>query len=116
MPSHSTRRPSRLVAVAVHSLTTSPSRAYKRRPLNLQVGVPLEDAGDVRADGVPLDAIPGGVVLEDHPGSVERDDRVHVVRVPGVVVALDRPLELVGGVAGIHAGEYRILQGIDVYR
>ena len=71
MPSHSTRRPARFVAVAVHSLTTSPSRAYSRRPREPQVGVPLEDARDVRADGVTLDAIARGVVLEHHPGRVE---------------------------------------------
>jgi hypothetical protein len=31
-------RPSRAVAVAVHSLTTSPSRAYSRRPENERSG------------------------------------------------------------------------------
>ena len=36
----------------------------------LEVGVPLEDPGDVRADGVALDAITRRVVLEDHVRSV----------------------------------------------
>jgi hypothetical protein len=38
MPSHSRRRPSRSVAVAVHSLTTRPSRTYMRLPRKLRSG------------------------------------------------------------------------------
>ena len=76
-------------------------------PREPKVGIPLEDPGDVRADVVALDTVAGGVVLEDHAGSVERDDRLDVLGVPGVVVALDRLLELGGGIPRIHAREYR---------
>ena len=81
----------------------------------MQVGVALEDPGDVRADGIALDAVARGVVLEHHPGRVKRQDRRHVVGVPGVVVALDRLLELGGGIARIH-GASIASQNIDVRR
>jgi len=86
-----------------------------------EVGGVLEDPRDVRPDLVALDALPGRVVLEDHPGSVEGDDRGHVVGVPRLVVALDRPLERRGGVPLVHVHEYRtgdvrVRQYIDVYR
>ena len=101
-PSHSSRRPSR--------------RGSRRRPLadddavarvetaaaEGEVGPVLEDPRDVRADVVALHPLAGRVVLEHHPGRMERDDRVDVVRVPGVVVALDRPLELGRGVSLAH--------------
>ena len=61
----------------------------------------------MRADVGALGAITGCVILEDHAGSVEREDRLDVVSVPRVVVALDRPLELGGLVPRIHAREYR---------
>ena len=101
--------------MAVHSLTTSPSRAYSRRPREPEVRVPLEDSGDVRTDGVALDAIAGRVVLEDHPGSMEREDRLHVMGVPGVVVALDRLLELGGGIPGSTRASIAA-KDIDVHR
>ncbi len=55
-----------------------------------EIGPVAEDLGDVPADVVTLDALAGGVVLEHHLGRVHRDDRVHVVVVPGLVVAADR--------------------------
>ena len=72
-----------------------------------EVGPVLEDPRDVRPDVVALDPLARGVVLEDHPGSVQSHDRVDVVRVPGVVVALDQPLELG---RGVHAREYRVVR------
>ena len=38
IPSHSSTRPSEAVAVAVHSLTTRPSRTYSLRPRNERSG------------------------------------------------------------------------------
>ena len=81
------RGPSR---VAVHSLTTSPSRTYSRRPRNARSGQFSKMPRDVRADLVALDALTGRVVLEHHARRVQREDRVDVVGVPGGVVALDR--------------------------
>ena len=54
------------------------------------------------SDLVCLGPLARGVVLEHHAGRVERDDRVEVVRVPGVVVALDHLLQRGGGVAVGH--------------
>jgi hypothetical protein len=69
----------------------------------------------VRPDGVTLDAITGGVVLEDHARAWYETIASTSVRVPGVVVALDRLLERVAGIACIHTHEYRTT-AIDVRR
>ena len=54
-----------------------------------------EDARDVLTNLAPLRTLTRGVILEDHVGSVHRDDRVDVVLVPGPVVAVERDLALV---------------------
>src|SRR5436190_8532258 len=63
------------------------------------VGPGGEDARNVLAHVGPFGPLAGGVVLEDHVGRVHCDDRVDVVPVPGVVVAVDRlaQLWLLGG-------------------
>src|SRR5205809_1101896 len=58
------------------------------------VGPGLEDARDVLTHVGSFCALPGGVVLEDHVGGVHGDDRLDVVPVPGVVVAVDRLAQL----------------------
>ncbi len=73
-----------------------------------QVGPVLEDAREVRRDLVAFDALPGRVVLEDHARRVQRDDRVHVVGVPGLVVAPDRAFELGRRVALAHAASIAV--------
>jgi hypothetical protein len=67
-----------------------------------EIGPVRKDPTDVVADVVPFGPLAGGVVLEDHPRRVEGDDRVEIVRVPGLVVALDRSLELGGAVRRSH--------------
>src|SRR5581483_9650773 len=55
-----------------------------------------------------------GVVLEDHAGGVQGNDRVDVVGVPRLVVALDHLPQRRGG--GAHAqsiGSYPLEQGAD---
>ena len=52
--------------------------------------------------GVALRALPRRVVLEHHPRRVERDDRVEILRVPGLVVSLYGALEFSGGVGLAH--------------
>src|SRR5438132_2241143 len=62
-----------------------------------------EDPCEVFADGVALDALVRRPVVEDEVRRVHRDDRVHVLTVPGVVVALDRLLERLGAVGLVHS-------------
>src|SRR5262249_4266299 len=54
------------------------------------VGPGLEDRADVVAHLGATRRLAGGVVVEDHVRRVHGDDRVEVVRVPGVVVTVDR--------------------------
>ena len=71
-----------------------------------QVGPFAKISGDVVTDVRALRELAGRVVLEHHAGRVERDDEVDVVRVPRVVVALDRPLELGGAPCRWHGAQY----------
>src|SRR5207302_6429253 len=57
-----------------------------------QVRRVLEDAGDVAAYRLALRTLSGRVAFEHHVRRVQRDDRVDVLPVPGVVVAADAPL------------------------
>ena len=99
------------VAVAVHSLTTSAVARVQTASSKREVRAILEDPRDVRADVVSVHALARGVVLEDHSRSVEGEDRLDVVGVPGVVVALDGSLEL-----GSRSTEYRTVstQGASI--
>src|SRR5215210_7966162 len=63
--------------------------------LERQVRKDREDAGDRASDLLSADVdVAGDVVLEDRVLGVHRDDRLHVVRVPGSVVAVDELLQL----------------------
>jgi len=101
IPSHSTLRP-------LGGATSSPRRSsvswVARGPLlddqvlahvepaggELQIGPGGEDLADVLADRLALGTLPGGVVLEHHVVGVHAHDRLDVVRVPRLVVTLDR--------------------------
>ncbi len=54
-----------------------------------QIGIRGEDPGDVLADSFALGVLVRGVVLEHHPRRMQRADRVEILGVPRVVVALD---------------------------
>src|SRR2546421_1903004 len=70
----------------------------------------VEDAVEMLADGVSLDALVRGPVVEDEAGRVHRDDRVDVLPVPRVVVALDRLAESVRIVPVRHSPDRTVLR------
>ena len=90
-PSHSIATPSGRVAVAVHSLTAKSSADIEAAAPEAEARPALEDPADVRPHRLgALDALAGGVVLEDDVVGVERAERVEILAVPGRVVGLDQ--------------------------
>ena len=95
--------------------------AHVERPAReRQPGPVREDAGDVVADRVALDPLARRVVVEHDVGRVHLDDRVDVLAVPGVVVAIDQLAQRVGGVGSRHTrGAYAMTstgEGADAGR
>ena len=70
--------------------------------LELHIGPGLEDLGDVSPHLLAARRLAGGVVGEDHAGSVHRHDRIEILRIPGIVVAPDCPGQLLDAVALAH--------------
>src|SRR5204863_8059039 len=71
--------------------------------LEAQVGEDREDAAKRHADLLPADVdVAGHVVLENRVLRMHGNDRVDVVRVPRIVVAVDEVLQ----VGAVHAVTY----------